>query len=107
VRRVHRVLLLTDLHLSHPAAYPDVPPNAVDPKHHRRLTEQDRIAAVCCLMDPFNWEKELQVCVRSFCSLFFPYAGMSLYSGFWNTYGVCAGGFEGEKRGGGCGERIS
>jgi hypothetical protein len=66
VRRVRRMLLLTDLHLSHPAAYPDVPPNAVDPKHHRRLTEQDRIAAVCCLMDPFNWEKELQVCVRSF-----------------------------------------
>ena len=29
------------------------------------------------------------------------FAGMSLYSGFWNTYGVCAGGFEGEKRGGG------
>ena len=28
------------------------------------------------------------------------FAGMSLYSGFWNTYGVCAGGFEGEKRGG-------
>ena len=29
------------------------------------------------------------------------FAGMSLYSGFWNTYGVCAGGFEGEKTGGG------
>jgi hypothetical protein len=32
------------------------------------------------------------------------FAGMSLYSGFWNTYGVCAGGFEGE---GGGGERIT
>ncbi len=31
-------------------------------------------------------------------------AGMSLYSGFWNTYGVCAGGFEG---GGGAGGRMS
>ncbi len=26
-----------------------------------------------------------------------------LYSGFWNTYGVCAGEFEGEKREGGGG----
>jgi hypothetical protein len=32
----------------------------------------------------------------SFCSVF---AGMSLYSGFRSTYGVCVGGFEEEEEG--------
>jgi hypothetical protein len=27
------------------------------------------------------------------------FAGMSLLFGFWNTYGMCAGGFEGEEGG--------
>jgi hypothetical protein len=55
-------LTVSDLHASHPSSYPDVPP-----EHgvvHRPLHAHDRIAAVCVLMDPFNWEKELQVGVK-------------------------------------------
>ncbi len=52
-------LTVSDLHRTHPTAYPDVAPEKDDA--HRHLHDHDRIAAVCVLMDPFSWEKELQV----------------------------------------------
>jgi hypothetical protein len=71
-------LTVSDLHASHPSSYPDVPP-----EHgvvHRPLHAHDRIAAVCVLMDPFNWEKELQVGVKMHVDVYvFVYVNVYVY----------------------------
>ena len=57
----NKFLSVACLHAQHPNMYPDIPPESIAP--HYVMKENERIAACMVLMDPHNWERDLQVCV--------------------------------------------